>query len=107
MWVLLKPRDLEEPSMQTITVIGLDIAKSVFQVHGVDTAGQVASLRPDPARNGCDYSATLEQNTPADVKVDPPTVTINSGATFALGSGAPGRSMTIAGNCFSDCIFRV
>ena len=27
--------------MQTITTIGLDIAKSVFQVHGVDAARQV------------------------------------------------------------------
>jgi transposase len=27
--------------MQTISTIGLDIAKSVFQVHGVDAAGQV------------------------------------------------------------------
>ena len=27
--------------MQTITTIGLDIAKSVFQVHGVNGAGQV------------------------------------------------------------------
>src|SRR5215212_5733083 len=27
--------------MQTITTVGLDIAKSVFQVHGVDAAGQV------------------------------------------------------------------
>jgi hypothetical protein len=25
--------------MQTVTTIGLDIAKSVFQVHGVDAAG--------------------------------------------------------------------
>ena len=39
--------------MQTITTIGLDIAKSVFQVHGVDNDGKVvirrqseASLRP-------------------------------------------------------------
>jgi transposase len=31
--------------MQTITTIGLDIAKSVFQVHGVDTAGQVVIHR--------------------------------------------------------------
>jgi transposase len=29
--------------MQTITTIGLDIAKSVFQVHGVDATGQVVS----------------------------------------------------------------
>jgi transposase len=38
--------------MQTITTIGFDIAKSVFQVHGVDAGGQVlirrqlAALRP-------------------------------------------------------------
>jgi transposase len=31
--------------MQTITTIGLDIAKSVFQVHGVDGAGQVVIRR--------------------------------------------------------------
>jgi transposase len=27
--------------MQAVTTIGLDIAKSVFQVHGVDGRGQV------------------------------------------------------------------
>jgi transposase len=31
--------------MQIITTIGLDIAKSVFQVHGVDAAGQVLIRR--------------------------------------------------------------
>jgi transposase len=31
--------------MQAITTIGLDIAKSVFQVHGVDAAGQVVIRR--------------------------------------------------------------
>jgi transposase len=31
--------------MQSITTIGLDIAKSVFQVHGVDAAGQVVLRR--------------------------------------------------------------
>ena len=31
--------------MQAITTIGLDIAKSVFQVHGVDAAGQVILRR--------------------------------------------------------------
>ena len=31
--------------MQTITTIGLDIAKLVFQVHGVDAAGQVVIRR--------------------------------------------------------------
>ena len=31
--------------MQTITTIGFDIAKSVFQVHGVDSGGQVVIRR--------------------------------------------------------------
>jgi hypothetical protein len=31
--------------MQTITTIGLDIAKSVFQVHGVDAEGNVILRR--------------------------------------------------------------
>src|ERR1700759_5639677 len=31
--------------MQSISTIGLDIAKSVFQVHGVDVAGQVVVRR--------------------------------------------------------------
>src|ERR1700732_5424842 len=37
--------DSEELSMQTVTTIGFDIAKSVFQVHGVDAAGQVVIRR--------------------------------------------------------------
>src|SRR3979411_3043302 len=41
MRVLLSSHDSEERPMQTITTIGLDIAKSVFQVHGVDAVGQV------------------------------------------------------------------
>jgi transposase len=31
--------------MQTITTIGLDIAKSVFQVHGVDADGNMVVRR--------------------------------------------------------------
>ena len=31
--------------MQAITTVGLDIAKSVFQVHGVDAQGQVIIRR--------------------------------------------------------------
>src|SRR6202034_2727174 len=36
---------IEERAMQTITTIGLDIAKSVFQVHGVDAGGQLIVRR--------------------------------------------------------------
>src|SRR6187397_518025 len=45
MWALLKLPRFGGASMQTITTIGLDIAKSVFQVHGVDAAGQVVIRR--------------------------------------------------------------
>ena len=45
MWVLLGSHDFGGAIMQTVTTIGLDIAKSVFQVHGVDAAGQVVIRR--------------------------------------------------------------
>ena len=32
--------------MQAVTTIGLDIAKSVLQVHGVDAQGTIAIRRP-------------------------------------------------------------
>jgi transposase len=35
------PTIREEPHMQAVTTISLDIAKSVFQIHGVDAAGNV------------------------------------------------------------------
>jgi transposase len=35
----------QEPSMMEITTIGLDLAKHVFQVHGVDEAGHVVVKR--------------------------------------------------------------
>jgi transposase len=31
--------------MQAVTTIGLDIAKSIFQIHGVDAAGNVIARR--------------------------------------------------------------
>src|SRR5258705_2203303 len=45
MWVLLRPHDSQERLMQTVTTIGLDIAKSVFQVHGIDAEGKVVIRR--------------------------------------------------------------
>ena len=45
MWVLLSTHDSEEPIMQAVTTIGLDIAKSVFQVHGIDAEGNVLIRR--------------------------------------------------------------
>ena len=48
--------------MQTITTIGLDIAKSVFQVHGVDAAGQVLIRR----QLKCRYVLAFFQKLPPD-----------------------------------------
>ena len=46
MWVLLESsHDSAEPIMQAVTTIGLDIAKSVFQVHGIDAKGKVLIRR--------------------------------------------------------------
>jgi carotenoid cleavage dioxygenase-like enzyme len=39
--VVVKDHQQREPSMGDITTIGLDLAKNVFQVHGVDEAGGV------------------------------------------------------------------
>ena len=38
--------------MEAIVTIGLDIAKSVFQVHGVDADGAVVVRRSADAREG-------------------------------------------------------
>jgi transposase len=38
--------------MQTVKTVGLDIAKSVFQVHGVDADGQVVIGRQLKRRFG-------------------------------------------------------
>ena len=45
--------------MQAIATIGLDIAKSVFQVHGVDAAGQVVVRRQMKRRHVLAFFAKL------------------------------------------------
>src|SRR5271156_3712601 len=37
--------ELKEPSTMEITIVGLDIAKRVFQLHGVDAAGKTVLRR--------------------------------------------------------------
>jgi hypothetical protein len=36
--------------MRTITTIGIDLAKKVFQVHGVDAEGKVVVVHPGTAK---------------------------------------------------------
>src|SRR5215203_4021821 len=40
-----RPRANREPSMGEITTVGLDLAKNVFQVHGVDSEGMTVLRR--------------------------------------------------------------
>jgi hypothetical protein len=42
--------DFCEPSMGEVSTIGLDIAKSDFQVHGVDIAGGAVVIRKRVSR---------------------------------------------------------
>src|SRR5260370_40888097 len=39
--------------MQAVTTIGLDIAKSVFQVHGIDAEGKVIMAQAEAAFRSC------------------------------------------------------
>jgi hypothetical protein len=39
-----------EPPTMNITTIGLDVAKHVFQVHGVDAVGEVVARKDRPSR---------------------------------------------------------
>ncbi len=41
MLVLLGTNQRREPSEMNVTTIGIDLAKSVFQLHGIDAAGEV------------------------------------------------------------------
>jgi hypothetical protein len=54
-WALFKAHESEELPMQTALTIGLDIAKSIFQVHGVDGGGQVVIRRQLKRRHVSDF----------------------------------------------------
>ncbi len=47
--------------MRTVTTIGLDIAKSVYEEHGVDAAGEEVVRRQLKSR----YVVTLSQKLPS------------------------------------------
>ena len=43
--LVVKDTNGREPSMREVSKIGLDLAKNVFQVHGVDAAGETVVRR--------------------------------------------------------------
>ena len=53
--------------MQAVKTVGLDIAKSVFQVHGVDAAGEVVIRRQLKRRHVLAY---FEKLTPCLVGIE-------------------------------------
>jgi hypothetical protein len=84
------PHESEEPVMQTVTTIGLDIAKSVFQVHGVDAAGQVVVGRQLKRRY---VLAFFEKLPPCLIGVEACASSHHwSRELQALGQGAPDAS---------------
>ena len=58
--------DLEELAMQSISIIGLDIGKSVFQVHGVDAVGQVTVRQWRRAVRPLDVVGTVRERSNVD-----------------------------------------
>jgi transposase len=66
--------------MQSISTIGLDIAKSVFQVHGVDAAGQVVLRRQLRRRAGIFPEAAAMSGGDRGVRLIAPLVPRAAGA---------------------------
>src|SRR4029450_7028116 len=55
----VKDTNGREPSMKEVSTIGLDLAKKVFQVHGVDAAGETVVRRGLRRGRGLTYFAQL------------------------------------------------
>jgi transposase len=67
--------------MQTVTTIGLDIAKSVFQVHGIDAEGKVLIRRKLKRR----YVLAFFEKLPPCLKTEPAKFLV----VFVKNKGAP------------------
>jgi transposase len=68
--------------MQSISTISLDIAKSVFQVHGIDAAGQVVLRRQSRRRH---VLAFFQKLPPCLVGIRAPHRTIGPASCRRLG----------------------
>ncbi len=58
--VFIKDHEQEEPSVMKISTVGLDLAKNVFQVHGIDDAGEVMVRRSLRRRQVMPFFGKLE-----------------------------------------------
>ena len=60
-WLSFRPTKRKEgPTIKEVTTIGLDIAKNVFQVHGVNGAGEVVIGKPLRRRQVVPFFKGLE-----------------------------------------------
>ncbi len=67
--VVIMNHEPEEPSAMTITTIGVDLAKNISQIHGVEASGEVA------LRRSLRRVSTAEQNqSKGRSKISPPWV---------------------------------
>src|SRR4051795_9261668 len=92
-----KPPANREPSMNEITTIGLDLAKHVFQVHGVDAAGAKRAMTRDGTVGRSDAT---ERSLAFHWGVDPVRMmrprfadSIRASSRFGLHQQAPDTSM--------------
>ncbi len=58
--VIVINHEQEEPSVMNISTIGLDLAKNVFQVHGIDDTGKVIVRRSFRRRQMMPFFTKLE-----------------------------------------------
>jgi hypothetical protein len=60
--MVIRFNQTREPSVDEISMIGVDLAKNIFRVHGVDASGKVALRRRWGGKPGMDL--LLSQNAP-------------------------------------------
>jgi len=58
--VSIKDHEQKEPSVMKICTVGLDLAKNVFQVHGIDEGGEVVVRRALRRRRMIPFFSKLE-----------------------------------------------
>ena len=58
--VSIKDHEQKEPSAMNVSIIGLDLAKNVFQVHAIDDGGEVIVRRALRRRQMLPFFRKLE-----------------------------------------------
>lgn len=70
-----------------VTTVGLDLAKNIFQVHGITEDGSVRSTSRSGGRNSCNFSRSLSLVSSGWRRVDQVTIGRGSFKSLAMKSG--------------------